>query len=130
LKQRLSAFDDILFALLFGSSAKGTSRVASDVDIGVYLADHLSPKTRFGLRLRLLAELEDLGPVDIVILNDAPPLLAQRALQGRRILVKDPTAFVRFYVSIQAKAGDERFWRTLHATARRRRLEEGRFGRP
>jgi predicted nucleotidyltransferase len=130
LKQRLSAVGEVVFALLFGSSAKGTSRPDSDQDIGVYLVDHLSPKMRLGVRLRLLAEWEDLSPVDVVVLNDAPPLLAQRALQGRRILVKEPSVFVRFFVDTQAKAGDERFWLALHAAARGRRLEERRFGRP
>jgi hypothetical protein len=27
-------------------------------------------------------------------------------------------------------AGDEQYWRRLHMSARNRRLEEGRFGRP
>jgi hypothetical protein len=39
-------------------------------------------------------------------------------------------SFVRFFVRTLAMAGDERYWREIHAAARARRLEEGRFGRP
>ncbi len=130
LKHRLAAAGEVVFALIFGSRAKGTSRTDSDWDVGLYLAEHLAPEERFNIQLKLLAQLEDLGSMDLVILNDAPPLLAQRALQGKRLLVKEPSVFVRFFVRTEAAAGDERFWRQLHAKARTRRLEEGRFGRP
>jgi hypothetical protein len=66
----------------------------------------------------------------LVVLNDAPPLLGQRALQGQRVLVEDPVAYVRFFVRTDAAAGDERYWRQIHMDACKRRLEEGRFGRP
>ena len=130
LKHRLAAVDDVVFALIFGSRVKGTSRTDSDWDVAIYLADHLTSKQRFAVRLKLLAQLEDLGAIDLVILNEAPPLLAQRALQGERVLVKDPVVFVRFFVRTEAEAGDEQYWHQIHAAARARRLEEGRFGRP
>jgi predicted nucleotidyltransferase len=130
LGRRLSGFQCVRFALLFGSRAGGKPRADSDWDLAVYLSDELSPEERFSERLRLAAELEDLGRIDLVVLNDAPPLLGQRALQGRRILVQDPVAYVRFFVRTEAAAGDERYWREIHRDARKRRLEEGRFGRP
>jgi predicted nucleotidyltransferase len=130
LKTRLAEADDVVFALLFGSRAKGATRTDSDWDVGVYLSPQLTPKKRFDTRLKLIVDLQDLGTVDLVILNEAPPLLAQRALQGTRLLVKDRTAYVRFFVKTQAEAEDERYWRQIHAEARARRLEEGRFGRP
>ena len=130
LQHRLSTVDEVVFALLFGSRTKRTSRADSDWDVAVYLADHLTSKQQFHIRLTLLAELEDLGSIDLVVLNDAPPLLAQRALQGERLLIKEPSIFVRFFVRTAATAGDEGFWHGLHAAARARRLEEGQFGRP
>ena len=130
LKEKLSRFDEILFALLFGSRAVGRPRPDSDWDIGVYVSDALTAGQRFDMRLRLLTELQDLGSVDVVILNDAPPLLAQRVLQGERIFVRDHSAYIRFFVRTAALAGDEHYWRQLHAQARKQRLEEGRFGRP
>ena len=128
--ESLAGFDEVLFALLFGSRAGGRPRPASDWDIGVYVSDALPADQRFNLRRRLSTELQDLGAADVVILNDAPPLLAQRVLQGERIFIRDRSAYVRFFVRTAALAGDEQYWRQLHAQARKRRLEEGRFGRP
>ena len=130
LNERLTRFDEVLFAFLFGSRAGGRPRVESDWDIGVYVSGALSAEQRFDLRRRLSTELQDLGSVDVVLLNDAPPLLAQRALQGERIFIRDRFAYVRFFVRTAALAGDEQYWRQLHAQARKQRLEEGRFGRP
>lgn len=130
IKGRLDSFDEVAFALLFGSRAVSSTRADSDWDIGVYLDDRIDEKRRFHFRLRLLAVLEDLGSVDLVVLNDAAPLIALRALQGKRILVKQPEAFVRFFVRTLADADDDRYWYQIHADARRKRLEEGRFGRP
>ncbi len=128
--RRLEALDDLAFAYLFGSRAGGRPRPDSDWDVAVYLRPELSRAQRFKVRLRLLADLDGLGRVDVVVLNDAPPLLAHRALQGRRLVVRDSTALVRFSVRIAALAEDERYWSEIHLKERLRRLEEGRFGRP
>ena len=130
LEQRLAAFDDVAFAYLFGSRARGEERPDSDWDVAVYLRDGLSSSERFDQRLRLLAELDDFGRVDVVILNDAPPLLAHRAIMGRRLAVRDEVALVRFSVRTVAMSEDGRYWRELHRRARIRRLKEGTFGRP
>ncbi len=130
LTRRLDELDEVLFAFLFGSRSTGRARSDSDWDLGVFLVESLTPRERHDLRLRLQAVLAELGSVDVVVLNDAPPLLAQRALQGKRLMVKDPVSFVRFFVRSEALAGDERFWQQLHMDARSRRIEESRFGRP
>ncbi len=130
LADRLAAVPEIVFAHLFGSRARGEARPDSDWDIAVYLREDLTHRERFKLRCRLAAELEDLGRVDVVVLNDAPPLLGHRALMGERLLVRDPRTLVRYSVRTLARSEDERYWRDLHWRARRRRLEEGTFGRP
>ncbi len=126
----LEALDDLVFAHLFGSRAGGRPRPDSDWDVAVYLRPGLTKAQRFKVRLRLLADLDNLGRVDVVVLNDAPPLLAHRALQGQRLVVRDSTALVRFSVRTAALAEDERYWSEIHLKERLRRLEEGRFGRP
>jgi len=130
LARRLEAVPEVLFALIFGSRAGRSARPDSDLDVAVFLDRALGPEERFRVRLKLAAELEDLAPPDVVILNDAPPLLAHRALEGRRLFIRDPRAWVRFFVRSMRDAEDERYWARLAGEARRRRIEEGRFGRP
>jgi predicted nucleotidyltransferase len=120
----------VSFATLFGSRAADCARADSDWDVGVHLDESVDARGRERARLRLVAALEPAIRVDVVILNDAPALLARRALEGEHLFVRDRRAFVRFFVRTLAAAGDEAFWRDLHARERARRLEEGRFGRP
>ncbi|MCG8455216.1 MAG: nucleotidyltransferase domain-containing protein [Holophagales bacterium] len=137
----LEGVDELEFAYLFGSRAAGQGetghrnarrpRPDSDWDVAVYLDEALTPEERFEIRLRLIAELEGpTFPVDVVVLNDAPPLLAYNALGGERLLERDPVKRVRFFVRTAGLAEDQRYWRDFHLSARLRRLEEGRFGRP
>jgi predicted nucleotidyltransferase len=127
---RLSRFESIDFALLFGSRSGENARPDSDIDVAVHASVSLSKRERFELGRDLSAELADLGKVDIVFLDEAPPLLGHRALQGSVIMKRNPTAYVRYFVKTLAAAEDERYWRELHARWRRSRLEEGAFGRP
>jgi predicted nucleotidyltransferase len=130
LRERLAPMDEIAFAYLFGSRGRGQRRPDSDWDVAVYAREDLPADERFALRLRLLAELDELGRVDVVILNDAPPLLAHRAIMGERLLVRDEVALVRFSVRTVAASEDGRYWRELHRRARIERLRGGTFGRP
>ena len=127
---RLETEADILFALLFGSVARGEQRPDSDLDVAVYVEERLAARERFDVRLSVAAALEGLGQPDVIVLNDAPPLLAHRALQGKPILTRDKRAYVRFFVRTLALAEDERHFRAIFARARRDRVREGRFGRP
>ncbi len=131
LAARLAAAPEVLFALLFGSRAGGRPQTDSDWDVAVYLAEELTPRERFDTRLRLASDLAEVAsPLELVVLNDAPALLGHRALMGQRLLVRDKTAYVRYFVRTLAASEDERYWRDLHHRERLKRLEEGRFGRP
>ena len=130
LRRRLRAQPDVLFAFLFGSRTGAGARPDSDWDVAIYASPMMTDGQRFDLRRALEADLGDLGQTDITMLNDAPPLLAQRALQGERVVIRDKAAYVRFFVRAAALAGDERFWAGLHMSQRARRLAENKFGRP
>jgi predicted nucleotidyltransferase len=130
IETELARTPGVAFATLFGSRVAGGVRSDSDWDVAVYLDDALAPDERARIRARLIASLEPQVRVDVVILNEAPALLARRALEGERLLLRDRRAWVRFVVRTLAAAGDEAYWRDLHARERERRLEEGRFGRP
>jgi predicted nucleotidyltransferase len=131
LRNRIEAHAEVLFSYLFGSRSRDKPvRPGADWDVAVFFAEELTPEQRFAGLCRLSAELEDIGAVDLVDLNGAPPLLAHRALMGRLLFKRDETAFVRFFVRTLAMSEDERHWRDLHHAARMTRLAEGKFGRP
>jgi predicted nucleotidyltransferase len=101
LLEYLAAQPDVVAAYIFGSVAQGRARPQSDVDIAVLLAADLDEETRFDRRLRLGWEVERLigRQTDLVVLNDAPPLLQHQVLKhGRLIFERDRAARVEFEV--------------------------------
>ena len=98
----------IVAAYLYGSHATGRAHRESDLDVGVVLrhADHPTPRDRFEAGLRLRVALQPAlraVPLDLVILNDAPPGLAggghrrsadplPRRRGGARLSTGQPTA--------------------------------------
>jgi uncharacterized protein len=92
----------VVIAYLFGSQAKGESGPLSDIDIAVYFDESVANDDRFDLRLEVLGELIDLfktDDVDLVVLNDAPPLLAHRVLkEGRVLFATDEERRIEFEV--------------------------------
>ncbi|MFP4582297.1 MAG: type VII toxin-antitoxin system MntA family adenylyltransferase antitoxin [Desulfococcaceae bacterium] len=95
LKATLEAEPVVLFALIFGSFARGEERPDSDLDVAVYFS---SPPEGLEVlewlnRLSNAAERE----VDLVVLNRASPLLRHQVMRHRiRLLVRDEAAYVRF----------------------------------
>ena len=97
---RLEAEPEVLAAWLFGSRARGEARPDSDVDVAVLLRSD-PPATLEGLHLGLESDLEQACrlPVDLVIVNRAPPDLVHRILRdGVLLLERDRSARVRFEV--------------------------------
>ena len=84
---------EILEAYLFGSHARGAGHAHSDVDIAVFIDEESAEPGLFGYQSELTATLmSTLGTnsVDVVILNDAPPLLYHRVLRdGKRVLSRN-----------------------------------------
>lgn len=79
----------VVFAYLFGSQARGVSGPLSDIDVALYLGETVAREQWFDLRLKVLGELSDLlktDALDLVVLNEAPPLLAHRILKEGRLL--------------------------------------------
>ncbi len=93
LTECLAGRPEILEAYLFGSSARGEAQPHSDVDVAVFVDFEQSPSMPFGRAATLGAELmAALGrdDIDIVILNEAPPLLYHRVLRdGQRLVARD-----------------------------------------
>lgn len=111
--QRQSRFG-VVSAYLFGSHAAGRAHRESDVDVGVLLDRDRYPdrRDRFDVRVRLGSELIDTldtNEVDVVVLNDAPPLLGRRiVVEGRRVFRGDAEADHAYVRDVQLRAADLR----------------------
>src|SRR5437016_4328052 len=101
---------DVAAAYVFGSVVSGRTRVDSDIDVAVLLSRPLSSSRALSFRLKLIADLVSaLGrsDVDVVILNDASPLLAHRVLsKGRLVFERSASARVRFQVRTASRYFD------------------------
>jgi predicted nucleotidyltransferase len=76
--------DGVVAASLIGSQARGTAGPLSDVDIAVWHEPELDPTARLQLRLALAAAAAkalETDEVDVVLLNEAPPLMRHRAVR-------------------------------------------------
>jgi predicted nucleotidyltransferase len=107
-----SAIPGITSAYLFGSTVEGREHRESDVDVAVLL-DPCSAgdaRQRFDTRLHLIEELTvalSPRPVDVVLLNDAPPLFARRIVtEGRRVYCRRREADAAFVRDTQLRAAD------------------------
>lgn len=91
---------DIAAVYLFGSVATGRVKAGSDVDVGV-LYRRPPPATLLGQPYEQEAVLSQrLGrPVQIVVMNTAPPDLIHRILRdGALVIEADPSARIAFEV--------------------------------
>lgn len=98
----------IVCAYLYGSVARGQARAGSDVDIGVLFRDP-PPATLDGLAFDLAGEIERVigRPVDLIVLNRAPPDLVHRVLRGGVLLAEsDCPARVAFETRKRAEYFD------------------------
>jgi uncharacterized protein len=94
-------------AYLFGSTARGSARTGSDVDVGLLYRNDPPPGLE-GLAFHLEAALEKLLqlPVQVVVLNHAPVDLAKRVLRdGKLLLDRDHSRRIGFEVRTR-----QEFW--------------------
>src|SRR5207247_9712593 len=91
---------EIQAAYVFGAVASGRARADSDVDVAVLIDRRVPPGRILKYRLKLMADLGTAlhrSDVDVVILNEASPLLAHRVLsQGTLVFERSAPARVRF----------------------------------
>lgn len=87
---------EVLEAYLFGSHARGEAQPHSDLDIAVYIDEEAAEKSVFGYRAQLATELIaglHSNDIDLLILNQAPPVLYYHVLRdGIRLLARDMRA--------------------------------------
>jgi predicted nucleotidyltransferase len=101
---------------LFGSHAEGRAHRESDIDIAILLQWERYPtsRDRFEARIDLGSELIAVlhhNEVDLVILNDAPPLFGRKIIyDGIRIFLGDPEADHVYVRDVQIRAADLEPW--------------------
>jgi len=109
-KLRRARRREVQAAYLFGSAVTGRLHPGSDVDVAVLLARPPAAARSLNYRLRLMTDLGAAlrrSDVDVVILNEAPPLLAHRVLsKGKLVFERSKSARVRFQVRVAAQYAD------------------------
>ena len=103
---------DVVSVYMFGSRAEGRAHRESDLDLGILFDRdvHRTRKDRFDAALRIAADLRaDLGidAIDLVVLNDAPPLLGRRVVtEGQRLVCRNSEADHAYLRDVQLRAAD------------------------
>ena len=86
LTKTLSAFDDVIFAYLYGSFARGEHHKFSDVDVAIYLK---RPSGEIYLDILGATEIDG-AEIDLKVLNNAPPIFRYRVIkEGILLLCRD-----------------------------------------
>jgi predicted nucleotidyltransferase len=125
---------EVLAAYIFGSTAKGTTHGTSNLDIAVFASDAvIRNEDPLRYRLRLMPELMSAlsrDDIDLVLLNQAPPLLAHRVLRdGKLIFERSPAARVRFRVKTVNRYLDTQPMRDFYLVRLKMDIQDCR-GRP
>lgn len=126
--------EGVVAAMLIGSQARGNPGPLSDVDIAYWHDPGLDRKQRWDLRLALIGAAESAlstSEIDMVPLNEAPPLMQQRSIRDAvRLVDRDRDERVRLETRAILDYLDTQPLRDEMARGLRHRIEEGRFGRP
>jgi len=122
--------DPVAAAYLFGSQASGGAGPLSDVDIAVVLLPGFAGAGARSDLFAAVVEALGTGEVDLVMADRAPPPLRHRIVRdGLRLVDRAPRTRVRFETRALLDYLDTLPLREALAAGRRRRLEEGGFGR-
>ena len=108
LKSYFESHDDVLMAFLFGSAAKGTSCKESDIDIGIYLKPKNKAieveeiKAKYKSEDEIWSDVERIlkKEVDLIILNRASVCIADTAIRGTPIIIKDRKTYLNFMLRV------------------------------
>ena len=115
----------VRLAYLFGSVARGQGHPASDLDVGV----RFSPIPAPAQLDQLVAHLEAAAGcrVDLVVLNEAAPLLTHEAIRAGQVIVcRDEDERVAFETQATARYMDTAYLRRVQHHYLRERAEARR----
>jgi len=131
LKDYFEKRDDVLMAFLFGSYAKSMPHIESDIDIAVYFRTKSNRLEweEFDIKYEgedeIWLDLEKLlkRNVDFIVINRARSSIANSAINGIPIIIKDRGLYLDFMLRITTEAEDfretvEDYWRIKQAIYR------------
>lgn len=115
--------EEVSFAFLFGSWARGEVFRESDADVAIYLQGDYTVDKIKGIWRRLEAAARK--DVDLLVLNRASPLTAYEAIRGEPLVMKDRKLFIDYMLQVSTEAEDLRtftldLWRWRESTRRKR----------
>jgi predicted nucleotidyltransferase len=120
LKDYFDEREDIVFAFLFGSAARGKVRREGDIDVAIYFRPEkdvewenfskpYKGENRIALDLERLLKKE----IDLVVLNRARSVLADEIIRkGKPIIIRDRGIFMNFFCIVSDEAEYVRDWLT------------------
>ncbi|MDY0211728.1 MAG: nucleotidyltransferase domain-containing protein [Desulfuromonadaceae bacterium] len=120
----LNSMPQVEFAYLFGSQAQGVTGPLSDIDIAVFVQER---EDMFMLRLLLLEQLQRLGglvPVDLVVLNNAPPVLKYEVICNGNVIKENRELRVMFEVRTLGEYLDTQHLRNTQRPYLKRQLKQ------
>lgn len=117
LKNYFQQREEVLMAFLFGSWAKNQEGLESDLDIAIYFKNprnvlEWQADSYYETENQVWAEIERIVgmEVDFIVLNRAPATVADLALKGVPIVIKDHNCYMDFLLRITSEAIDFREW--------------------
>lgn len=96
---------NVIAAWVFGSAQPGLVNPGSDIDIGVLFAAKPSLDEQLELAIRLQKALQ-VAEIDLVVLNEANPILRFEAISGRVLFYRDASRRAEF-ASLTAREYEE-----------------------
>jgi uncharacterized protein len=107
----------VKFAYLFGSRARGATGPLSDTDVAVYFDRRIKlGEYRLNLMERLAKILKS-DKLDLVVLNQAPPLLKHEIIKYGRLLKDDASRRIPFEVEVIRECLDTAYLRQVQRAA-------------
>lgn len=128
---------EILLAYLFGSAARGRTNKLSDLDIALLVDERklrkLDAKEPYGYKAAVIADLMGLlhkNEIDLILLHEAPPLLANEVISdGRLLFCRDEDLRITFEVTVKHRYVDTRPLREIKRQYIYERIEQGTFSK-
>ncbi len=115
----------VMFAYLFGSRARGQAGPLSDTDIAVYL-DRRVKQGEYRLKLmERLSKFLKSDHLDLVVLNQAPPLLRHEIIKYGRLLKENAARRIPFETEVIRECLDTAYLRQIQRAALAENIRKG-----